>query len=301
MELREQLRGRIAALVGAEPLAGRADDEHDRRLQHRPRRARARPGRRDRDDDGRALRPARSAATSGARIVVVAPEPGRHPRRGNAPDAAARALAGDLDDGPGPAGARASGRDGIPVLVDGAQSVGAIPVAAAGFDYLTISGQKWLCGPDATGALVVADPEALRGVGTELLLAGRATSRTGTFEPKPGAARFDPGWWPPSSLAGLLAALDGRPSWAFDHAAARRRALPASFSPTGSRWSARPSRALDARRLPCRRSSPPRSSRRSTTAACTCARSRARGLIRVSCGWWTSDGDLDRLLAALAE
>ena len=23
------------------------------------------------------------------------------------------------------------------------------------------------------------------------------------------------------------------------------------------------------------------------------------GLIRVSCGWWTSDGDLDRLLAAL--
>ena len=23
------------------------------------------------------------------------------------------------------------------------------------------------------------------------------------------------------------------------------------------------------------------------------------GLIRVSCGWWTSDGDLERLLAAL--
>jgi len=24
-----------------------------------------------------------------------------------------------------------------------------------------------------------------------------------------------------------------------------------------------------------------------------------RGLVRVSCGWWTSDGDLDRLVAAL--
>ncbi len=24
-----------------------------------------------------------------------------------------------------------------------------------------------------------------------------------------------------------------------------------------------------------------------------------RDLVRVSCGWWTSDGDLDRLVAAL--
>ena len=50
----------------------------------------------------------------------------------------------------------------MPILVDGAQSVGALPVAAAGLDFLTISGQKWLCGPDATGGLVVADPERLR-------------------------------------------------------------------------------------------------------------------------------------------
>ena len=62
---------------------------------------------------------------------------------------------------------------GIPVLVDGAQSVGAIPVSAAGLDYLTVSGQKWLCGPDATGALVVADPERLAVVGAELFLADR--------------------------------------------------------------------------------------------------------------------------------
>ena len=48
---------------------------------------------------------------------------------------------------------------GVPVLVDGAQSVGTVPVDAAGLDFLTISGQKWLCGPDSTGALVVAEED----------------------------------------------------------------------------------------------------------------------------------------------
>ncbi len=81
---------------------------------------------------------------------------------------------------------------GVPVLVDGAQSVGAIPVAAAGMDFLTISGQKWLCGPDSTGALVVADPEALR-VARPSYFSQKAYEPTGEFEPAAGAARFDPG------------------------------------------------------------------------------------------------------------
>ncbi len=44
---------------------------------------------------------------------------------------------------------------GIPVLIDGAQSAGAIPidVHALGVDFYAIPGQKWLCGPDGTGAL----------------------------------------------------------------------------------------------------------------------------------------------------
>lgn len=44
---------------------------------------------------------------------------------------------------------------GIPVLVDGAQSAGAIPLdlSALGVDFYAIPGQKWLCGPDGTGAL----------------------------------------------------------------------------------------------------------------------------------------------------
>ena len=48
-------------------------------------------------------------------------------------------------------------RQGALVLVDGAQSVGAIPldVHALGADMYTATGQKWLCGPEGVGALYV--------------------------------------------------------------------------------------------------------------------------------------------------
>lgn len=52
---------------------------------------------------------------------------------------------------------------GIPVLIDGAQSAGAIALnlPALGVDFYALPGQKWLCGPDGTGALYVGR-EALK-------------------------------------------------------------------------------------------------------------------------------------------
>jgi selenocysteine lyase/cysteine desulfurase len=53
-------------------------------------------------------------------------------------------------------------RRGALLAVDGAQAVGAIPVdiGALGVDTYAVAGQKWLLGPEGTGALVVA-PAAL--------------------------------------------------------------------------------------------------------------------------------------------
>ncbi len=46
---------------------------------------------------------------------------------------------------------------GVPVLLDAAQALGAVPVDvhALGVDFYAGSGQKWLCGPEGSGALFV--------------------------------------------------------------------------------------------------------------------------------------------------
>jgi L-cysteine/cystine lyase len=184
---------------------------------------------------------------------------------------------------------------GIPVLVDGAQSAGAIPVAAGEFDFYTVSAQKWLCGPEPTGGLFVRDPERLR-VTAPGYLAQTSYEPTGAFVPKEGAARFDSGWLATPMLLGLRAALATHPEWRYERAAeqaARCRELLAAHvevvTPAGNSTlvSFRPNgdpaelvAALDAagvivRELP------------------------GRNLVRASCGWWTSDDDLQRLAAAV--
>jgi len=77
---------------------------------------------------------------------------------------------------------------GLPMLVDGAQSVGAIPVDVGDLDFYTVSCQKWLCGPEPTGALYVRDPERLR-VALPTYFSLQSIERDGTFVPGTRGAR----------------------------------------------------------------------------------------------------------------
>jgi L-cysteine/cystine lyase len=184
---------------------------------------------------------------------------------------------------------------GLPVLVDGAQSVGAIPVDATAVDYYAFSCQKWLCGPDATGGLVVADPDALP-VMAPSYLSQADYEPTGAFTPRDGAARFDSNWTPVPSLAGLDAALDLAPEWRFERAvqaAARCRELLAErfdvVTHPGQGTLVTFRAEGDTGKL----------ARRLYDAGVVVRDIPGLGWIRVSCGWWTSDEDLERLLAAL--
>jgi L-cysteine/cystine lyase len=186
-------------------------------------------------------------------------------------------------------------QSGLPVLVDGAQSAGAIPVDATAVDYYAFSCQKWLCGPDATGGLVVADPDALP-VTAPSYLSQRGYEPTGAFTPRDGAARFDSNWTPVPSLAGLDAALDLAPEWRFERAAraaARCRELLAERFDVVTHPGQGPLVTFRAE------GDTAELVRRLYDADVVVRDIPGLGWIRVSCGWWTSDEDLERLVAAL--
>jgi len=185
--------------------------------------------------------------------------------------------------------------DAPPLLVDGAQSAGAIPVDLDGADFYTVSAQKWLCGPDPSGALFVRDPERLS-VALPTALSPQSHDADGSFAPKAGARRFDAGWIGAPALAGLEASLAIHPDWRYEGAAAAaarcrelleplveivtppRHSTLVSFRPPGD-----PAELVQAlaeqdvivRELP------------------------GFDLVRASCGWWTSEDDLYRLAEGL--
>jgi L-cysteine/cystine lyase len=184
---------------------------------------------------------------------------------------------------------------GLPILIDGAQSVGALSVDASGFDYYAFSCQKWLCGPDSMGGLALADPDSLP-LTAPSYFAQASHDEEGAFELRSGASRFDPGWTPPAALAGLAAALDGRPDWAFARAAettAQCRELLAERVEVVT--AGEPATLLTFRV----ESDSAELVKRLYDEGIVVRDIPGQGLIRVSCGWWTSEDDLQRLLAAL--
>jgi len=98
---------------------------------------------------------------------------------------------------------------GIPVLIDGAQSAGAIPidVKALGVDFYAIPMQKWLCGPDGTGAIYVRK-DALKYVSPTYVGYWSIKHEEGLeWELLESAQRFEVGGRQTAALAGQAAVL----------------------------------------------------------------------------------------------
>ncbi len=188
---------------------------------------------------------------------------------------------------------------GVPLLVDGAQAAGAIPVDVGrlGCDFYTVSGQKWLLGPDATGALFVRGDwiERLRLVAPSYL----SWEDTTELVPWPDARRFESSWAPPGSVAGLITSLQlageaGEERFARARELAARcmdllakRAEVVTEPDQATLVSFRPSR--DAEELV-----------EELAAAGVVVRAMpGLGWVRASCGFWTSEEELERLVAGV--
>jgi L-cysteine/cystine lyase len=187
---------------------------------------------------------------------------------------------------------------GVPVLVDGAQAAGTIPVdvGALGVDFYTVSAQKWLLGPAATGALYV---------GEEWLERCRVASpsyfswKLPEYELKDTAARFEGSWTPPPAVAGLLA------SFAFAAEAggerfARARAMTERCRALLAEHGADVVTEPDQGTLVSWRSDEPEAVvARLADQGVVVRDLPGTGLVRASCGFWTSEDDLERLVRGI--
>jgi L-cysteine/cystine lyase len=116
--------------------------------------------------------------------------------------------------------AAAAHQVGASLLLDGAQSAGAIEVdaPASGADFYAFSGQKWLLGPQGTGGLWVS-PDWYDRLWTAQSTFWNLTGGTiGAY--KEDAGRYDGGTFDTTVLAGIAAAIEwveslegGRPRW----------------------------------------------------------------------------------------
>jgi L-cysteine/cystine lyase len=97
----------------------------------------------------------------------------------------------------------------IPVLIDGAQSAGAIPVDVKDLDidFYAIPMQKWLCGPDGSGALYIRRKSQHYITPTYVGYRSVKHEKGVEWALEDSAQCFDPGGRQPASLAGVSAAL----------------------------------------------------------------------------------------------
>ncbi len=191
---------------------------------------------------------------------------------------------------------------GAPVLLDGAQGLGAVhtDVAELRCDFYAASGQKWLCGPNGTGYLYVRS-ERLADLHPAwpgyLTLA--APERPLDLELREQTDRLDLGLLPFEHSAWAAASLDVLEAAGFDDvlasAADRAEELAAQLAQTGRTVVARGRSTL----VSWEEADPEATSHRLSEAGVVVRHLPGRPYVRASVGAWTGEEDLERLLRAL--
>jgi L-cysteine/cystine lyase len=190
----------------------------------------------------------------------------------------------------------------VPVLLDGAQSAGAVPVdvATLGCAFYAASGQKWLCGPVGTGLLWISPDWTERLLAIAPAYVNLEDPDAGLDAvPAAGAARHDAA---AQSLEAAVAAAAAcvvlaATGWAALHerAATLAATLARMLAERGHDVAPRDRTTLVSWQDPDAAAAKDR-----LAAAGVVVRDLpGRGLLRASVGAWNDESDLERLLAAL--
>jgi L-cysteine/cystine lyase len=190
----------------------------------------------------------------------------------------------------------------IPVLLDGAQGVGAIGFDAAdlGCAFYAGSGQKWMCGPIGSGMLWV-DPawrERLAPLGATYLNLENASDGLAA-ELHPDARRYDSPGVSAETLAAAVAAHDvlAAPGWSAVHARATGLAsqLAERLAAAGRTVAPRADTTL----VSFEDDDPEATRDRLGEAGVIVRHLPGTAYVRASVGAWNDEDDLERLLSAL--
>ncbi len=190
-----------------------------------------------------------------------------------------------------------------PVLLDGAQGVGAVAVdvAALGCAAYAGAGQKWLCGPDGTGMLHVS-PALRDRLSLPATVYGNLADPSAGLDaaPWPGSRALDAPALPAEGLAFALAATDtlAAPGWGRgrERAADLADGLAERLRERGHEVAPRGRSTLVA----WRDDAASDTVQRLVAAGVVVRELPGRGLVRASVGAWNDEDDLERLLAGLA-
>ena len=189
---------------------------------------------------------------------------------------------------------------GVPVLLDAAQAIGAVPVdvRALGCDFYAGSGQKWLCGPEGSGCLYVREGRL-----EELLVPWPGYSSVADpeqaleFEPADGVARLDHGFPPglrsASALASLEVLAEAGWQWVHDRAATLAASLAQRLGERGLEVGPRGRSTL----VSWKADDPQAEVERLAENGFIVRSIPAFGFVRASVGAWSSEEELERLVA----
>jgi L-cysteine/cystine lyase len=182
-----------------------------------------------------------------------------------------------------------------PVLLDGAQSIGAIPVDVRqlGCDFYAASGQKWLCGPNGLGYLYLR-----RELPAPWLSYSSVADPAHPLESElaPGAKRFDMGLVAPHHSAWALTALDVLEEPGLEVAQRRAQEMAAGLAERLAERGAVVAPRGDSTLVSWETGDPPSLTEHLLAEGIVVRHLPGTPYVRASVGGWTSEEELERLV-----